>query len=491
MLIYNADTAAYEASSLHPPARKFRVINSGNIGKDFKGQILNLLYENAFDIRGYHCFSQPLFDNELNSCVGTVCMSAENVEEVFNNTYDNKDYATDAIVRADIQLNKMESEIKKPICKVDANGTKSWYLNGELHREDGPAIEYVNGDKSWYLDGKCHREDGPAMEYANGDKHWYLDNKRHREDGPAIEYAHGDQYWYLNDKCHREDGPAREYSDGTKLWYINGKELTEDEFNKNYITMSEEVFTDMLEDEVETNNTAELKAENDVGTEDIEITDFHPGTVDNPFIYGAKAPELEKFILLNMFVAGKNATIQQKKLDQFIACVKKDIGEFAVDTLGVISAIHNTLTTQEMPDKIMGWLQEVKAGQYRRLCAGIIQACEGIGGGKINLTNCTRKQLLTIKGIGRKTSSMFLMYTRKDWRGACLDTHILKFLREEGGCPEAPLSTPSTLDMYTKYENKFIYLAQQAGKSIADYDFEIWSRYRSVPAQAPEEVAVI
>ena len=47
-----------------------------------------------------------------------------------------------------------------------ANGDKSWYLNGKLHREDGPAIERANGDKSWYLNGKLHREDGPAVECA-------------------------------------------------------------------------------------------------------------------------------------------------------------------------------------------------------------------------------------------------------------------------------------------------------------------------------------
>jgi hypothetical protein len=57
------------------------------------------------------------------------------------------------------------------------NGTKYWYLNGKLHREDGPAIEYSNGNKSWCLNGKYHREDGPAVEWANGDKSWYLNGK--------------------------------------------------------------------------------------------------------------------------------------------------------------------------------------------------------------------------------------------------------------------------------------------------------------------------
>ena len=38
--------------------------------------------------------------------------------------------------------------------KVFDSGNKAWYLNDELHREDGPAIEYANGVKYWYLNGK-------------------------------------------------------------------------------------------------------------------------------------------------------------------------------------------------------------------------------------------------------------------------------------------------------------------------------------------------
>lgn len=58
--------------------------------------------------------------------------------------------------------------------------------NGDLHREDGPAIEYTNGDLEWWVNGNRHREDGlPAVEYENR-KEWWENGKRHREDGPAI-----------------------------------------------------------------------------------------------------------------------------------------------------------------------------------------------------------------------------------------------------------------------------------------------------------------
>jgi len=86
-----------------------------------------------------------------------------------------------------------------------------------------------NGDKEWFLNGKLHREDGPACEWASGSKEWFLNGKAHREDGPACEYAYGTKYWFLNGKFHREDGPACEYANGDKLWYLNGKALTEKE----------------------------------------------------------------------------------------------------------------------------------------------------------------------------------------------------------------------------------------------------------------------
>ena len=36
------------------------------------------------------------------------------------------------------------------------NGTKRWYKEGNLHREDGPAIEYSFGTKEWWLEGKLY-----------------------------------------------------------------------------------------------------------------------------------------------------------------------------------------------------------------------------------------------------------------------------------------------------------------------------------------------
>ena len=95
----------------------------------------------------------------------------------------------------------------------------------------GSVSTNCHDSKYQYVDGKLHRIDGPAVERLNGDREWYINGKMHRIDGPASECANGDKFWYQNDKLHRTDGPAMEFANGYKYWYINGKQLTESQFN--------------------------------------------------------------------------------------------------------------------------------------------------------------------------------------------------------------------------------------------------------------------
>jgi antitoxin component YwqK of YwqJK toxin-antitoxin module len=78
---------------------------------------------------------------------------------------------------------------------------------------------YVNGNvmyESHYLDGKMHREDGPAyiFYYPNGNvysDYHYIKGKLHREDGPAIvEYYNSHSEYYINGKnLSKEDWYSR------------------------------------------------------------------------------------------------------------------------------------------------------------------------------------------------------------------------------------------------------------------------------------------
>jgi hypothetical protein len=105
---------------------------------------------------------------------------------------------------------------------IDVNGIKRWYnQNGQLHRLNGPAVEYTDGSKEFYQNDQRHRQDGPAFEDIYGFKIWYQNDRYHRPDGPAIKYSNGDKSWYLNGLRHRLYGPAIDYR-GTKAWYKNG-----------------------------------------------------------------------------------------------------------------------------------------------------------------------------------------------------------------------------------------------------------------------------
>lgn len=80
---------------------------------------------------------------------------------------------------------------------LQPNGTKKWYVNGKLHREDGPAIEHPDGENHWFINGKLHRDGGPACNYDDN-KQWRKYGHLHREDGPAVEYLNGYKEWWLN-----------------------------------------------------------------------------------------------------------------------------------------------------------------------------------------------------------------------------------------------------------------------------------------------------
>jgi hypothetical protein len=44
---------------------------------------------------------------------------------------------------------------------INANGTKKWYQNDLLHRDnDQPAVIYANGAKEWYKNGKEYVPEG-------------------------------------------------------------------------------------------------------------------------------------------------------------------------------------------------------------------------------------------------------------------------------------------------------------------------------------------
>ena len=69
-------------------------------------------------------------------------------------------------------------DVLKYRIEVDEDGTRRYYNTaGQLHRTDGPAIEYAGGCKQWYQNGLPHRTDGPAIISKTGVSSFWLNGK--------------------------------------------------------------------------------------------------------------------------------------------------------------------------------------------------------------------------------------------------------------------------------------------------------------------------
>ncbi len=113
---------------------------------------------------------------------------------------------------------------------------KCYHLNGNIRK------------KYFYVNNQVHREDGPAIicYYENGrleSEHYLLNNKYHRKNNPArIEYYKNEnikaEYYCQNNKLHRENGAAEiHYDKNNKIkelfYYLNGKQIVNDYYLKN------------------------------------------------------------------------------------------------------------------------------------------------------------------------------------------------------------------------------------------------------------------
>jgi len=71
-----------------------------------------------------------------------------------------------------------------PFCDV-------WVKSEKIHREDGPAIEFVDGGEIYMQKGKLHRTDGPAFIHIteSGEiiHRYYLDGKEYSKGEWALE----------------------------------------------------------------------------------------------------------------------------------------------------------------------------------------------------------------------------------------------------------------------------------------------------------------
>jgi len=173
--------------------------------------------------------------------------------------------------------------------------------------------------------------------------------------------------------------------------------------------------------------------------------------------------ELQAFFLFGLFCAGKNSDYAAKCLAKLLNTIEGETPFEVLKNLGEIG-IYNALCASRI-------------GQYNRLTRAVMGAVD------LDLATCSLEDLMNVHGVGQKTARFFLLHTRPDCQCAVLDTHILKWLREnqesdafKNGVPQ---STPTNVKQYLALEKQFLFLARLnfPFMSIADIDLTLWMKY--------------
>jgi hypothetical protein len=171
--------------------------------------------------------------------------------------------------------------------------------------------------------------------------------------------------------------------------------------------------------------------------------------------------ELQEFWLFCITVAGKTAVQQAKNLEAFLSKGRAAYPGFTTP-FQVVGVLNQT-------GELRSYLESARLGQYGKL----EKAFQGSLG--IDLKTCSIADLEAIHGVGAKTARYFMLHTRADQRIACLDTHVIRHMRDLGLTEQK--GTPASGPKYTALEEQFLELVDASGMTPADFDLMIWNKY--------------
>lgn len=182
--------------------------------------------------------------------------------------------------------------------------------------------------------------------------------------------------------------------------------------------------------------------------------------------------ELEELLIFTICVAGKSAKTIAPRANKLFKYLQK-------------------ITQSDTPFKSDGWPLDLDE-TMRRLGIGCYTSKADtmyeIWLSRFDLRTCTVEDLMSIKGIGPKTAKAFIMWSRPNEKHAILDTHILKWLKEQG-VENVPKSTPGSKKQYQRLEQEFLNRVP-VGKTAAEFDLEIWKGYASKEAASQANIGV-
>jgi hypothetical protein len=182
--------------------------------------------------------------------------------------------------------------------------------------------------------------------------------------------------------------------------------------------------------------------------------------------------QLEEVLLFWLLVSGKTAKTTAKCLNSLLNLMKdwhKQFYEKRFTYFQMIKNMHE-FYKEISPDWLALLMKRTGIGCYGFKSIGFIELAYS----ELDLKTCSPEELEKITGIGPKTSRAFIIHSRPDQQYACLDVHILRFMRDSGH--DVPANTP-TGRRYKQVEQLWLTLVNRSGMSPADYDLKIWREY--------------
>lgn len=168
------------------------------------------------------------------------------------------------------------------------------------------------------------------------------------------------------------------------------------------------------------------------------------------------------WLLFAVLVANKPARITTKKLNEFL-----NIGATSTPFIVIEYLLRNKALRSR--------LEWVRTGQYDRIERTFTALVDGRD---IDPRLWTLEKLEGISGIGPKTARWYYLLINPTAKIAALDTHVLKFLRDNG-VEKVPKSTPPAGPVYARLEAEFIKWTVKLGLAPRDLDYVAWTVYRN------------
>lgn len=178
--------------------------------------------------------------------------------------------------------------------------------------------------------------------------------------------------------------------------------------------------------------------------------------------------ERQYLLAFLVLVANKPAKRAEYALDMLIERGRLFLAERATSA-GIFGMPFELLRILDGADnKLEQALHETGIGYYKVKAKGL----RHLANSKMNLATCSYEDLLEIPGISHKSASLFLMYSRPNERRASLDTHILRWLKNQGY--DVPESTPGSRKRYEEVQSYFIKEADARNMTCKELNAKIW-----------------